>query len=208
MRYFATASGPKVCDVMDSRILGQIVTPAAGNRLEAGRAWCADNAAFSGGYPGDSAYLAWLQARAHLVADCAFAVAPDVPFDAAATLALSAPMLPRIRALGYPVALCAQDGLEHLDVPWDTFDVLFLAGSTEWKLSKAARDITFEAKLRGKHVHMGRVNSWRRLQYAASIGCDSCDGTYLAFGPDINLGRLTNWLAQLDQQLPWGAAVS
>lgn len=190
---------------MDSGLLGQIVTPAAGNRLGPGRRWCADNAAFTGGYPGDDAYLAWLTVRRHLAGDCGFAVAPDVPFDAAATLALSAPMLPRIRALGYPAALCAQDGLEHLDVPWDAFDVLFLAGSTEWKLSKAARDLAFEAKVRGKWVHMGRVNSWRRLQYAAAIGCDSADGTFLAFGPDRNLPQLLEWLDGLGSQLPWGS---
>lgn len=189
---------------MDQGLLAQIVTPATGNRLEPGRKWCADNAAFSGGYPGDDAYLAWLDARKHLVADCLFAVAPDVPFDAAATLKLSAPMLPRIRDLGYKVALCAQDGLEDLQVPWDDFDVLFIAGSTEWKLSPAAAVIAREAKARGKWVHMGRVNSWRRLQYAAAIGCDSCDGTYLAFGPDRNLPALLDWLDELDRQLPWG----
>jgi len=123
---------------MDRGLLGQIVTPATGNRLKPGRAWCADNAAFSGRYPGDDAYLAWLAARLPSVGDCAVAVAPDIPLDAAATLALSAPMLPRIRALSYPVALCAQDGLEQLDVPWRDFDVLFIAGSTQWKLSAAA----------------------------------------------------------------------
>lgn len=204
MEYFATASGPKVRAAMDCGLLGQIVTPATGNRLEPGRRWCADNAAFTGGYPGDDAYLAWLTDRLPMVAECAFAVAPDVPFGAAATLKLSAPMLPRIRALGYPVALCAQDGLEDLTVPWDDFDVLFIAGSTDWKLSPAAALIAREAKVRGKWVHMGRVNSWRRLQYAAAIGCDSCDGTYLAFGPDRNLPTLLDWLDEAERQLPWG----
>ena len=199
MLYFATASGPGPRDAMDCGLIGQIVTPVAGNRLETGRVWCADNAAFTGGYPGDDAYLRWLGARAHLAADCRFAVAPDVPFDAAATLALSAPMLPRIRALGYPVALCAQDGLEHLDVPWDDFDVLFIAGSTEWKVSAAASVLVMQAKERGKWVHMGRVNSRKRLLLAQRMGCDSADGTYLAFGPDVNLPRLLGWIDQADQ---------
>lgn len=43
-----------------------------------------------------------------------------------------------------------------------------------------------------------------RLQYAAAIGCDSCDGTYLAFGPDRNLPTLLDWLDEADRQLPWG----
>lgn len=112
------------------------------------------------------------------------------------TLARSAPHLPAIRTLGYPAALVAQDGLEHLDVPWDDFDALFIGGSTEWKLGKAAARLVAEAKRRGKHVHMGRVNSRRRWSYAEHIGCDSVDGTFLAFGPDANLRRLQVWTTQ------------
>lgn len=197
MRYFATASGPKVRDAMTAGLLGQIATPAAGNRVHPGVEWIADNAVFAGRYPGNEAYLAWLAERAPYAADCRFVVAPDVVADAAATLALSAPMLPRIRALGFPVALVAQDGLEDLDVPWDAFDCLFIGGSTEWKLGPAARRLTAEARRCGKWVHMGRVNSRQRLQYAAAIGCDSADGTYLAFGPGRNLPTLLSWLREL-----------
>jgi hypothetical protein len=81
-------------------------------------------------------------------------------------------------------------------VPWDEFDVLFLGGSTEWKLGEAAAALTAEAKSRGKHVHMGRVNSRKRYRYARSIGCDSVDGTYLVFGPTVNLPKLLSWLEE------------
>jgi hypothetical protein len=40
---------------------------------------------------------------------------------------------------------------------------------------------------------MGRVNSGRRWQYAEALGCDTVDGTFLAFGPDENLPRLRSW---------------
>jgi hypothetical protein len=103
-------------------------------------------------------------------------------------------MLERIRAIGYPVALVAQDGLEHQPVPWDDIDALFLGGTTTWKLSAAAADLTDEAHARGLHVHMGRINSRRRLRHAAAIGCHSADGTYLAYGPDKNLPKLLSWL--------------
>ncbi|MFE9127337.1 hypothetical protein ACFYOF_18290 [Streptomyces sp. NPDC007148] len=53
-------------------------------------------------------------------------MAPDVPMDAAATLAESLPWLERIRGLGVPVAFAAQDGSEHGHIPWDLIDVLFL----------------------------------------------------------------------------------
>jgi len=177
--------------------LGYIDTPAQGNRRPDGVAWAADNGCFGKGYPGDEAWLDWLAGMDP--SGCLFATAPDVVGDAPATLARSAPMLPRIRALGYPAALVAQDGLEALTVPWDELDVLFIGGSTEWKLGPHARALTAEAKARGKRVHMGRVNSERRYRYAAAIGCDTADGTYLTFGPNANLPRLLAWVRTADQ---------
>jgi len=184
---------------MRDQRLGYIDTPAQGNRRPEGVTWCADNGCFGKGYPGDEKWLAWLTKNAHAAADCLFATAPDVVGDAAATLERSTPFLPMIRALGYPAALVAQDGLEDLEVPWEEFDVLFIGGSTEWKLGPAARDLIREAKDRGKHVHMGRVNSERRYRYAHEIGCDSVDGTFLTFGPDVNLPRLLAWVRVEDQ---------
>jgi hypothetical protein len=118
--------------------------------------------------------------------------------DAAATLARSEPWFDRIGALGFPVALAMQDGQENLPVPWDRIDVAFIGGTTEWKLGPPARVLVAEAKARGKWVHMGRVNSERRFQYARHIGCDSVDGTYLRWSPTANLPRLTGWGRQGD----------
>ena len=56
-----------------------------------------------------------------------------------------------------------------------------------------------EAQLLGKWTHMGRVNSWKRLQLAANWNLDSVDGTFLAFGPDANAGRFLSWLRALEQ---------
>ena len=178
---------------MSDGLLGYIDTPAQGNVRPEGVTWCADNGRYGKGWPGHAKWWAWLVCHATDAVTCAFATAPDVVGDAEATLAESLPWLPRIRALGYPAALVSQDGLEHLTVPWDEFDVLFIGGTTGWKLGPAARTLVLEAKRRGKRVHMGRVNSARRWRYAEHIGCDSVDGTYLTFGPDINLPRLLSW---------------
>lgn len=196
MWYFANPSTQKVRDAMTNSVIGAILTPNQGNRLPAGVTWVADNGCFSTNYVGDDKWLAWLTKHQPEADRCVFATAPDVVGDAATTLQRSAPFLPVIRALGYPAALVAQDGLEHLPVPWESFDALFIGGSTDWKLSKAAADLVTEAKTRGKHVHMGRVNSHRRWAYAEHIGCDSVDGTFLAFGPDANLSRLQTWIGQ------------
>lgn len=193
MLYLANASSPKVRDAMRTGEIGMICTPAEGRSPADARVWAADNGCFGKGYPGDEAWLAWLRQHTAHADRCLFATAPDVVADAAATLARSTPWLPVIRSLGYPAALVAQDGLEDLAIPWDDFDVLFVGGSTEWKLSAAAARIAAEAKRRGKKVHMGRVNSARRWAYAELVGCDSADGTFLAFGPDKNLPRLRRW---------------
>ena len=141
---------------MRAGLLGMIATPASGNRVEAGVAWIADNACFTG-YPGDERYLAWLAARAVHRGRCGFATAPDVVGDAAATWVRSRPVLPRIRALGYRAALVAQDGLEDHDIEWAAFDAVFLGGSTAWKLGPAAAGLTAHARSLGLPVHMGRV---------------------------------------------------
>lgn len=172
-------------------LLGQIVTPAAGNRV-LGVEWIADNAVFADKYPGDEAYLAWLARLPHREL-CRFAVAPDVVGDHDATLARSLPMLARIREL-VPVAFVAQNGATVDTVPWEQFDALFIGGDTAWKLGPEARGLIAEAKATGKWAHMGRVNSGGRLQRAADSGCDSVDGTYLAFGPDTNLPKVLRWL--------------
>lgn len=201
MLYFANpTSSRKVHDAMRAQRLGFIDTPAQGNRRIKGAQWCADNGCFGKGYPGDEAWFAWLESHSADAGSCVFATAPDVVGDAQATLDRSLPWLPRIRALGYPAALVAQDGLDDLAVPWDSFDALFIGGSTEWKLGAAARRLIHEAKNRGKHVHMGRVNSLRRFRYANAIGCDSVDGTYLTFGPETNLPNLLHWSQLVESQ--------
>lgn len=202
MRYYATASGPAVREAMRAGQLGMIATPASGNRVEPGIAWIADNSAYTGRYPGDERYLVWLAARVVHCGQCGFATAPDIVGDAAATWARSRPVLPHIRELGYRAALVAQDGLEHLDVDWAAFDALFLGGTTAWKLGPTAAGLASHARSLGLWVHMGRVNSLTRIRYAASIGCDSVDGTYLAYGPDRNLPKLLDWLALTSTPVP------
>jgi hypothetical protein len=196
--YFATPSGPQVRDAMRAGLLGMIDTPAQGNRLVPGVRWCADNGRFGNGWPGYYRWARWL--GRHPREGCAFAVAPDVPFDAASTLRLFGPASRLIRRMGFPVALAAQNGIEHLAVPWDDLDVVFLGGDDEWKDGPHARSLTAQARARGVPVHMGRVNTLRRLRYAACIGCGSADGTYLARGPDKNLPSLLAWLREVNHQ--------
>lgn len=209
MEYFANPCTHRVRDAMTQGLLGCIITPAQGNRVPDGCQIAGDNGKFGKGWRGADAWYSWLAAEvdSYGAGRFAFAVAPDVPFDAAATLTESTPWLEKIRALGIPVAYAAQNGSENGLIPWDESDVLFLGGDTTWKLGRAARDLTIEARRRGKRVHMGRVNSLRRMQIARRNGCHSADGTYLAFGPDVNLPKLLGWLRDVNnQQLLWEAS--
>ena len=102
-----------------------------------------------------------------------------------------------IRELGFPVALVAQDGLSDLDQIPFAIDALFIGGSDAYKLGPAVARLVTQAKAAGLWVHMGRVNSLKRLRYAASIGCDSADGTFIGFKPSENYGRVIAWLDEL-----------
>ncbi|MEU8740646.1 hypothetical protein [Streptomyces halstedii] len=199
MLYLGTPSGPDVRAAMSAGLLGCMTTPAQGNRIPDGALYACDNGKFGKGWPGADRWYAWLETTVTRYGPdrCLWAVAPDVPFDAAGTLTESLPWLARIRALGIPAAFAAQDGCDQLGIPWDQFDVLFLAGSTGWKTGPIAECLAREAKARGKTVHMGRVNSRQRLRTAEWFGCETCDGTTLAFGPDTNLPPLLTWLDEL-----------
>lgn len=202
---------------MASGNIGLIDAPASTGRAgvsaahEGGAVWCADNGCFSDKWD-EAKWWQFLVDNAHRASTCLFAVAPDVVGDAQATLERSSPWLAKIRALGYPVAFVAQDGLGihwngslhvgDLDGPtieWAAFDCLFIGGTTTWKLGPHVRSLVAEAKRRGKWVHCGRVNSERRWRYADAIGCDSADGTFLTFGPDVNLPKLLAWVRNNDQ---------
>jgi len=179
--------------------LGVMLTPRMGNRPELNQTpWAADTGCYN---QGDcfrlDRYLTWLESLRCHQATCLFATAPDVVGDAAATWERSVAVLPQLRARGYPAALVGQDGLERMAIDWIAFDCLFIGGTTRWKLSEVAWQLGTEAKRRGKHVHLGRVNSRRRLLAAATAGYDSADGTYIAFGPDRNQQRVRGWLQEI-----------
>lgn len=173
-----------------------MTTPAQGNVIPNGCLIGVDNGKFGTGYPGDAQCLDFFERTADRYGHdrIAFTVVPDAPFDAVGTLALFRQLQPAVQALGVPVAFAAQDGCDQLGVPWHDLDVLFLAGSTEWKVGPVADRLAQEARERGLWVHMGRVNSLKRLMRAALFGCQSVDGTFLAYGPDKNLPQLLGWL--------------
>lgn len=159
--------------------LGWLTTPRARNDLAAdilpsGLPWAIDNGCFVG--LDRRAFLALLE-RAQGQPRLLWVAAPDVVADAVGTLARWDEWGWKIKEMGYPVAFVAQDGCERVGIPWDDLDAVFLGGSTEWKLGRAAAAVAAAAKELRKPVHMGRVNSQRRLEIAYRMGCDTVDGS-------------------------------
>lgn len=160
--------------------IGAMLQPKSGglSMIESWPCWAADNGCFATGEKFVlEKFYRWLDRVPR--SRCLFAVAPDVFPDAAATLKRSRPVLPILRGLGFKAAFVFQNGADY--IPWDEFDVMFIGGDDEWKLGLRVRELVVAARSRGKWVHMGRVNSERRIRYASLIGCHSSDGTCLKF---------------------------
>jgi hypothetical protein len=163
-----------------------------------GWTWAADN----------DAYSSWHESRYRRMLDtlagrpgCRFVTAPDVVADWQTTLARFEAWQPTLAQFGLPIGYVIQDGQPANLIPWEEIAVLFVGGSSEWKMSEPARELVAEAKRRGKWVHMGRVNGHRRLRYAKAIGCDSFDGTSLSWYRDRWLGDFIQHAADRDVQL-------
>lgn len=158
--------------------LGRLIQPRHTSSIErtavSGIPWAADNDCFQG--LDAEAYERMLY-RVSGLRGCLFVTVPDVVADAAATADLWDDWAPIVRSYGVPTALVLQDGITLRDVPWKELDAVFVGGSTEWKLGETAALIVREANRLGKWTHMGRVNTFRRIRYAKSIGIRSVDGT-------------------------------
>ena len=180
--------------------VGFLLTPYGGNLPPERRPWAADNGCFTRGYP-DVNGARWKKFvhRVQSGTGCLFVAAPDVVGDWSMTLDVwrnGGEELARL--FGVPVAIVLQDGARSDSIPWDAIDAVFVGGSTAWKLRSAS--LIREAIRRGKHAHVGRVNTWRRLVWAYACGADSVDGTHLAHNVSVLLPRLNSWLTRLQLQ--------
>lgn len=199
MIYYANPCSEAVRDAMSAGRLGCITTPRQGN-LTFPDEWdvIADNGCFADRWQPEP-WRRWLLEQPRTIR---FVVCPDV-FDPSgapchdATIDRWHQYGPMIARHGFTPAFVCQVGTNRYNVP-DDAPVLFLGGTTEWKLGPAASIV--DAHRAERWCHMGRVNSLRRFRAARAMGCHSCDGTFLTYGPDVNLGRLLGWLDDQDRQ--------
>lgn len=103
---------------------------------------------------------------------------PDVVQDKAGTLRRWQ-QYSKIASTAYaPLAFAVQDGMLPRDVP-ATADVVFVGGSTAWKWHTVG--MWAESFPR---VHVGRVNSPKRLYECRERGVESIDGTGWCINPN------------------------
>ncbi|HEY1292855.1 MAG TPA: hypothetical protein VGJ60_07250 [Chloroflexota bacterium] len=193
--------------------LGVMMTPRAGNRPDLSRTyWALDNGLYHDTDEperqfDDDRFFRLLDATERYKPTCLFLVCPDVPYEDVNTITLSMLWWPALRKTGYPLALAAQNGMERWRIPWECYDWLFLGGTVDWKFSPGAAGMVRQAKARGLRVHLGKCNSLKRLVWAKALGCDTADGTYVAFrarggGKGRGVREIAGWLDQINGRPP------
>jgi hypothetical protein len=103
-----------------------------------------------------------------------FACLPDIVGDAQRTVELFTYF--KSHTNGIPRALVLQDGIEHATIPWDDLAAVFVGGSDGFKNAPVTMRCAKTAKMLGKWVHVGRVNTAKRVRDWVGIA-DSIDGS-------------------------------
>lgn len=126
-----------------------------------------------------------------------WALVPDVVADREQTLASWEKWFPVVKAAGLTAAFAVQDGMTPADVPADA-QVVFVGGSTEWKWR------TVEGWCAAfPRVHVGRVNSLKKLLRCWEAGAESTDGTGWFRGRHRQLDDLVRFLDLVSGRAPY-----
>lgn len=181
--------------------IGHLYTPARTERVRPWIPYVLDNGRFSEavrGAPFDEAgFLRHLERYAFLSQRPGWVVVPDVPFDGEATLRWWDQWAPRLAEYGIPLAMAVQDGMATKDVSDRGPDVIFVGGTTEWKWETVGEWCRVFPR-----VHVGRVNSPRRLYELAGLGAESCDGSGWFRGKSPQVVGLARYLAETNGSDP------
>jgi hypothetical protein len=152
--------------------------------------WILDNGAFTMKGFLEWHWIDWLSAMEPYKEKCICVVIPDVVGDCKATIDKFHKYKDYV---AYPhVAFVTQDGLTCDITPWNDFDVLFVGGTDQHKMGKEAGYLIQEGLQRGKHIHVGRVNTEYRLMQFWQ--CHTWDGTALTIKPEKYESIIVNGL--------------
>jgi hypothetical protein len=114
---------------------------------------------------------------------CDWVAIPDSVGNWEETKAMLDVWVPRLLEYKVPLLVVVQDGSEvnnYKDVHMllDRMDIqgIFVGGTTDWKLSNI-QGLSDVCKQHNKHIHVGRVNSVKRLKHCFYADVDSVDGS-------------------------------
>jgi hypothetical protein len=129
-----------------------------------------DNGCFSGSLP-----AAWNRLIQEAEADRpVFVALPDIVGSARRTADLFTYF--ERKTNGLPRALVLQDGIGNVEIPWANIAAVFVGGSDDFKIAPEAIQAAKCAKMLGKWVHVGRVNTAARMENWIGLA-DSIDGS-------------------------------
>jgi len=166
--------------------VGQLIGPGGWRKPSFALPYALDNGAY-GAYTSKTEwdaepFVALLDRASASTQKPIWCAVPDVVADAQATCAKWHEWAPVVRARGFACAFVVQDGMNREHVPTDA-DLVFVGGSVEWKWSTVAAWCAWFPR-----VHVGKVNSLKRLLECDARGVASVDGTGW-FRGDITQGR-------------------
>jgi len=173
----------------------RLLVSAKGVLRTEGFRFALDNGAWSSftqGEPFDE--LAFGRAVDRLGESADWIVLPDIVAGGKASLEFSLRWLERLKGIPTKLLLAVQNGME----PSDVRDLLspaiglFVGGDTQWKVSTCHMWGQL-ARRRNCYLHVGRVNSAKRIALCAAAGANSVDGT--------SATRFEKTLAPLDAAL-------
>lgn len=178
MRAYASHTGTRR-NIAAMRAAGWGLILAPGKSPVPGMLHALDNGAWGATQRGEALDLDAFARHAERHADGAqFVVLPDIVAGGLDSLALSVAWIPRLHGAGARRLLAVQDGMKPSHVaPYLSASIgVFVGGSTAWKLA-TMRAWGQLARACGAYLHVGRVNTARRVRLCQDAGADSFDGT-------------------------------
>lgn len=157
----------------------RLLVSARGCLRNEGFPYALDNGAWTAytqGQPFDE--RAFVRALRKLGADADWTVLPDIVAGGSASLEMSLRWMRDVLSESPRALLAVQDGMSEGDVrPFVGERVgIFIGGSTEWKIRTMPAWGALGAEL-GCWVHVGRVNTARRIALCHAANATSFDGT-------------------------------
>ena len=171
MKVMLDCSPRKITEYMErySHEFWQLRTPLTGYKI-AGVPWGLDNGCFT-----EFNRPKWERMVIESETERpVFVTLPDIVGDAVRTLELFDHF--KLFTNEVPRALVLQDGIGQHRIPWDDVAAVFVGGSDDFKYSQEAINACKAARMLGKWVHVGRVNTASRVRNWAEFA-DSLDGS-------------------------------